>query len=372
MHGPAVGGQAHDGLAASHRRHRVAGAERLGDHRQVGRDAGEALGPARPDPESGEHLVEDQERPGVGRDRAHPLEVARGGHDRPAVSEDRLGDDRRDALAVVGERRLEPVEVVPAKHDQALAGPGRHAGRLGRHRGMVGRAPRLGRRVRRPVDRVRPAVIVALEAHDQVAAGERPGEAERVLGALGPGASEAHEVDAGHPLAHRPGRPGLEVVGEREERPALAQHVDHGVGDRRRPVAEDQRALSHHVVDVVVAVDVGQDRARPALARRPARGASPSGASACRSRRRRRGGGPRARTARPTGWSCSSRSSVCLQRFGWSPGADLRARARRPGRRARARRPAKHRREAPRSRGDQRVARAQRVDDAGPAGAGCR
>ena len=145
-------------------------------------------------------------------------------------------------------------------HDQR-AGDGRgHPARPRRGRRCGGRSPLARRRVARPVDRIRPAVVVALEAHDLLAAGEGAGKAQRVLHALGAGVAEPQELHRRHPRRDGGGRLALEVVGEREERAALAQ----GLGDRidhgRVAVAEDQRPLAHHVVDVAVAVLVGQVR----------------------------------------------------------------------------------------------------------------
>ena len=136
----------------------------------------------------------------------------------------------------------------------------RHAGRPRGRRGRVGWPPLARAGMARPVDRVRPAVVVALEAEDLLAAGEGAGEPQRVLDALGAGVAEPQELHRRNPLGDRRRRLALEVVGEREQRAALAQGVGDGVDDGRRSVAEDQRPLAHHVVDVGVAVLVGHVR----------------------------------------------------------------------------------------------------------------
>ena len=261
MHRSPVVHHLHDVAPAAQGGDRDSGAERLGEHGQVGRDAEHPLGAARRDAEPGQHLVEDQERAGVRGQLAHPLEVAGRGHDRAAVAQDRLGDHRGDLGAVLGEDALERGRVVPCADDQGARDRRRHAVRPWRRRGRIGRAP-LGRPgMARPVDRVRPAVVVALEAEDLLPAGERAGEPDRVLHALRAGVAEPQQVDRRHPLGH--GRRGLalEIVGEREERAALAQRLGDRVDDGGRAVAQDQRALAHHVVDEVVAVLVGDVRA---------------------------------------------------------------------------------------------------------------
>ena len=114
MHGATVGGHLHHLGAAAERRHREAGAQRLGQHRQVGIDPEQLLGAAAGDAIARQHLVEDQQAAGRRWSaRAHPLEVARGRHDRPAVTQDRFGDDRRDLLAVPLEQRFQRRGVVP-------------------------------------------------------------------------------------------------------------------------------------------------------------------------------------------------------------------------------------------------------------------
>jgi hypothetical protein len=56
----AVARQLHDLLFAGHRANRKAARQRLGEDRQVGRDAQPSLRTAQPDPKASDHLVEDE------------------------------------------------------------------------------------------------------------------------------------------------------------------------------------------------------------------------------------------------------------------------------------------------------------------------
>ena len=243
-----------------------------------------------------------------------------------------------------------------------------HAGRAG-HRGrVIGRAGAREIGVRREVDRVRPAVVVALEAHDQPPTRRGAGEAERVLHALRAGVAEAQQLDRGHARRDGVGGLALELVAEREVAAALVDRP----GDRReqlgRAVAEDQRALAHLVVDVGGAVDVGDARAArlgdvDRRAPQPARGERVPEPT------------PPARCCWARSKSCCdcavarravSRSSSCLLSVAEGPGSGVAARIggglgtgpQRVSRIGAAQRGCDERR-------DQGVARAERVDDLG-------
>ena len=143
---------------------------RLGERRQVRRDAEQLLGAAGSGPEAGHDLVEDQDHAVAGAHLAEALEEAGRGPD--VAAPERLGHDRRDATA--GEPRLDRVEVVPGQHLGVLDGGRVLAGRRGaqtlvaarRHVGPAGQADEHA---------VEPAVVVALELDDRVVAGGAPG-----------------------------------------------------------------------------------------------------------------------------------------------------------------------------------------------------
>ena len=115
-----VGEDAHDLLATTEGRGRIAVAHRLGVRRQVRRDPEELGRAALGEPEAGLDLVEDQQDPeflGQGPDR---LVEAGLGHDPLGVAEDRLDDDRGDLLAARLEQAPQRVDVVVARRDDRV------------------------------------------------------------------------------------------------------------------------------------------------------------------------------------------------------------------------------------------------------------
>ena len=108
--------------------------------------------------------------PGRVAERAQRLEEARRRRDDPHVPGDRLDDDRREALAPLGDRRRGRVDVVEGADDRVLRGAGRDAGR---RRDPERREARAGG----GEQRVRVAVVAAGELEDPVAARERRGRA---------------------------------------------------------------------------------------------------------------------------------------------------------------------------------------------------
>src|SRR2546425_10246083 len=116
-----------------------------------------------------------------------------------------------------------------------------------------------------PVDRVAPTVVVTLEAHDLRAARVPTRESECREHRLGTRVGEPDEVDARYMPHCLLGCLELEVVAESEHRTAGPQDLDDRLGQLRWPVPEDERAVGEVVVDVIVAVDVTDMRAAPAL-----------------------------------------------------------------------------------------------------------
>ena len=178
----------HDVGAAAQRRDREAVAERLAERREVRRDAEAFLRAARRVAEAGDDLVEDQDGARVGARLAERLEEARA----PAA--------RRPALWKIGSRMTAAIESSPRGRGRpappAASLYSRTTTRSRTSSGMpadaatgTGSSASVGEVVA-PRDVVVPAVVVALELQDPLAAGERPGEADRVVGRLRPGAAE--------------------------------------------------------------------------------------------------------------------------------------------------------------------------------------
>src|SRR5438132_12164509 len=115
--------------------------------------------------------------------------------------------------------------------------------------------------MRRPVDGVRPTMVVTLEAQNLLATGEGPGEAKGVLHAFGTGVSEPQRVDRRDTLGDSGSGLTFEIVSKREHRAAIGDLTRHGLDHSCRTVTEDERTETHRVVDVDVAVDVGEVRA---------------------------------------------------------------------------------------------------------------
>ncbi len=241
---------------AAEGRRRVAVAHRLGVRGEVRRDP-EVLGRAAAgEAEAGLDLVEDEEDPELLGQRAHRLVEARLGQDPLGVAEDRLDDDRRDLLAALLEQAAEPLDVVVAGRDDRVGDGVRDPAAPGQPDRRVGVAE-LGHVVGRDADQrvVVDAVVLALELHDLVATGEGPRDAHRVHRRLGARDRHPDLVDPAGQLLDE--LHGLDLVlrGEREA-DALAHPLVDVIVDPLVVVAEDDRAVAHPQVDVLVAVDV--------------------------------------------------------------------------------------------------------------------
>ena len=162
-------------------------------------------------------------KPGIGRHDAH----VRGG---------RLGDDRGDAVAVLGERRAHRVEVVVGQHESRAGDGGGHAGRAGqRERREPG--ARLGEQA------VGVAVVVPGELHDHVAAGEPARQADGASwsprcrstrgGAARPGATRALDDVSARSVSRGRRR------AERQAAAAASVHRLDDLGVRRGRAARD-------------------------------------------------------------------------------------------------------------------------------------
>ncbi len=201
------------------------------------------LRPAGGDPEAGDHLVEDEQRPGLSRLLAQTLQKTRCEGHGPEVGARGLEDERGDLSP--GEGGSHRPHIVRRAHLHRIDGA-RELPRLGL--GDVGR-------VYADLEALVPAVEVAGELDRARAPGEGPREAQGHVGGLGAGAGEADALGAGNqaadPLAPLDlGGVGGAVVG------AAQGLVADGVPDVRRVMAEEEGAVAHPVVDVAVSVGV--------------------------------------------------------------------------------------------------------------------
>ena len=206
--------------------------------------------------EAGLDLIEDQQDAELLGQRPHRLVEAGLGHDPLGVAEDGLDDDRGDLLAALLEQRPERLDLVVAGRDDRVGHGVRDASAPGQADRRVGVAE-LGHVVRRDADQgvVVDAVVLALELHDLVAAGIGARDAHGVHRGLGPGDGHPRLVHPAGQLLDQLHRPDLVLGREREADPAAHPLVD-VVVDPIVTVAEDDRAVAHPQVDVLVPIEV--------------------------------------------------------------------------------------------------------------------
>ena len=125
---------------------------------------------------------------------------------------------------------------------------------------VVARADLVGLGQHRHLHRVVVAVIAALDLDDQVAPGQRAGEVDRVHGGLGAGVGEPpqRQVEAAGQFACDPDR----VLGRLGEVRSAPHPVADRLDDRRMGMSGNGSAVAAVHVDVLVAVDVVDLRAR--------------------------------------------------------------------------------------------------------------
>ena len=205
------------------------------------------------DAEPGHHLVEHEQRAVRVTEVAQRFEEpGRGWHD-AHVARDRLNHDRRDA-GVRLECRRDGRRVVERDDDGLRRERGGHARR-------VGQPERRDARAGGGEQPVGVAVVAAVELHDQVAPGRRARQAQGRHRRLGARVDETHHLDRRQCANHEFGELGLGLRRRAERRAARGRDL-HGRDDLRVRAAENQRPERSEVVDVLVAVDVGEDRAR--------------------------------------------------------------------------------------------------------------
>src|SRR5262245_49367587 len=228
-------------------------ADDLPEHRQLGVDPEPLLRAAAGDPEAGDHLVEDEQRPRGVAQLAQGLEEPGRRRDDAHVPGDRLDDHAREALAVALEGTGGGDNIVVRRDDRVRGGAGRHArGRRDAERRGPGAC--LGEQ------RVGVPVVAAGELQDPVALRRSARKPDRAHPGLGAGADEPHLLDRRERVDDL-GRELDLAFGRRAEGRPVAGRGANRLDRRRVRVPEEERPEGHHPVDEALAVDRLQVRA---------------------------------------------------------------------------------------------------------------
>ena len=229
----------------------------------AGQAAGEDLGKAREvrlhaegggraaggDAESGDHLVEDEERAVPFGEKAERVEEL--GAERHLAEGGAGGlDDRGGDVRVRGEGGGELRFIARFEQPHLGRDPAEHA-----HRGRAVEMARVA-----GGHMVVPAVEMAFEAEQRIAAGEGAREPHRHQRGLGAGRREAQAFGERDQAAHRGGPADLARVVGAEMRACGECGLD-GAAHRLVPVAEQQRPVPAEIVDIFVPIDVPFARA---------------------------------------------------------------------------------------------------------------
>ncbi len=164
--------------------------------------------------------------------------------DRAATAACRLQDHAGDIVSACGQR-CERVPVVWSADKDVVQDATRYAGG---NRSIKGRTD-CNRRV------VVPTVKVALELDDLVSTGCRPGEPDRQQCCLRSRPDKADSLDSWNKLEHLLGPPNLQIVTGAVVGPAT-KLLGNSHLDGRVIMSQDERPVSHPVVDQLVAIDV--------------------------------------------------------------------------------------------------------------------
>src|SRR5690606_36614678 len=167
--------------------------------------------------------------------------ISGGGRDEAHVGGDRLDDDAGHGVVEVGHD-------VVGDDAGVLHGGGGDAGGAGQPEGGEAAAG-LGE------EQVAVAVVVAGELHDDVAAGEAAGDADRGHRGLGAGGHEPHELDRRDPLGDGLGEEHIPLGGGAVGG-AVHRRPLHGLDDGGVGVVGDDRPVGLREVDVAAALDV--------------------------------------------------------------------------------------------------------------------
>ena len=192
----AAGHVVHDLGGTADGRDGHAAAERFGQGDEVGLDVLLLRHAARADGQAGLHLVEGEQGPVFVQQGLEGFEVAGLGLDDPGIHHDRLDDHPRNLVLVLVEEPGHAVEVVEGGDQRQVSdGPG-DAGGGGGAVGLVFGPASFRLRGHRDLHRVVMTVVAALDLDDQVPAGDRAHEVDRVHGGFGAGVGEAPSCQA--------------------------------------------------------------------------------------------------------------------------------------------------------------------------------
>ena len=162
-----------------------------------GRDAVVALGAAEADAEAGDHLVENQQHPMLGRQLAHGLEIAGLGQDAAGVAHDRLGEHRGDVVALALERLAQRAASFQGRMMRLSPTPAGMPGPWGTGTGRC-RAPPCRVRDACSNTRRRRSRDTCPRSGSPCASGEGARQAHRIEHGLGAGIAQAHLLQARH------------------------------------------------------------------------------------------------------------------------------------------------------------------------------
>ena len=149
-----------------------------------------------------------------------------------------------------GKRCFDRGEVVVRKREGQV-------GDLIRHSSRAGNAERGHARPRFHQQAVRMAVIAALKLDDDIAPGSGTSQADGRHGGLGSGTDEAHLLDRREARDDALGQVGLGASGSAKAGGAPGNAFN-GLHHRGKRVAQDHRAPRTEVIDVAIAVRVGE------------------------------------------------------------------------------------------------------------------
>ena len=224
------------------------------------------------------HLIEHQQSAVLLGEFPQTFQEAGFGLNESSVANDRFENDTGNGIRVLGEQRLDRLQIVVGSGEGVGCGAARYSGGIGQAEGC-----HTGSGLHQ--EHVGVAVIAAFKLDHLVASGEGAHQSKNRHAGLGAAVDEAHHLDAGNSVDHHLGQGVLEGTGSTEARAlfdGLLQSADHlGVG-----MAADGRPPAADVIDVFVPIHVPgvgtfhpikHDRLTADRLERPHRGAHATG-----------------------------------------------------------------------------------------------